>query len=136
MTKEETKTLIKSLYTAYPNTKRTDAPMMVETWFSLFAEYDRNVVFAATKMYMRNGKFFPQPVEIRKFITIVNNMNAKTNTVIASERTRIALESHSNTDMITLSDLPSDAFGVYSRDCYDICPYYAIGKCFGDSCRL
>lgn len=136
MTREETATLLKTLYTAYPNTKRTDPATMLDTWFSLFAEYDRNVVFAATKMYMRNGKFFPQPVEIRKFISIAESVKAKTNAQIATERTRMRLEAHSNDEMINLSDLALDTFKDESDDCKTFCPYYEIGKCFGDSCRL
>lgn len=136
MDRNEVARLLKGLLATYPNTKITDRRTTLESWFSIFAPEEASVVFNAARMYMCVGKFFPQPSEIRRYIPIVKAAMIKAEEESTARGSQIALESSSVVNEPNVSSLTVGGTTEARRDCESFCPYYAIGKCFGDNCKL
>lgn len=140
MTFEETTNLLKGLEGAYPNTKLQNPQTMAEAWFSMFAPEDKQAVLMAVRLYMRKGKFFPKPAEIFALLPLakswLNKQQAEARQNAPAERATIALESRATVNATNVTQTALTAVKSESRDCYTFCPYYSIGKCYGDRCRL
>lgn len=140
MTFEETTNLLKGLEGAFPNTRLSDPQTMAAAWFDLFSNEDKNAVGAAIRLYMRKGKFFPKPAEIFALLPLakswLNKQQAETKKNAPVERAAIALETRATVNAANVTQTALTAVKSESRDCYTFCPYYAIGKCYGDRCRL
>lgn len=59
MTREETKTLIKAMRTAWPNYKIEDPTATVDLWATLLADYPYKVISGALYAYMMGDHAFP-----------------------------------------------------------------------------
>lgn len=140
MTFEETNNLLRGLAAAYPNTKLKDPQTMAAAWFDMFSSEDKNAVGMAIRLYMRKGKFFPKPAEIFALLPLakswLNKQQAEARKNAPVERATIALETRATVNATNVTQTALTAVKSESRDCYTFCPYYSIGKCYGDRCRL
>lgn len=68
MTKNEIAMVLKVLMSNYPNTKIKEPEVTLESWYSEFGEYPKELIEIAARFHMKSSTFFPSIAEIRKQI--------------------------------------------------------------------
>ena len=68
MTKNELAMVLKILMSNYPNTKIKEPEVTLESWYSEFGEYPKELIEIAARFHMKSSTFFPSIAEIRKQI--------------------------------------------------------------------
>ena len=66
MTREEVIQLLAIIRANYPNVKISDPASTVKAWEMILGEFPADLIFEASKEYMKKGKFFPTPADILK----------------------------------------------------------------------
>lgn len=74
MTQRDIAELLTILSKAYPNNKVEDMKATLALWTGYFMNYDKEVVFTATKHYINSHVFFPSIAELRECVDKFDTM--------------------------------------------------------------
>lgn len=113
MEREQIKTLLQILDTAYPTNKLEKNKATIDLWELMFKEYKADVVFTATKHYITSHKFFPAIAELRAEVEKFRVMSNEPKAIAAVSR--------------------ADQADTESDGC-KYCPYHDV--CLGIKCNL